>query len=116
MVPFGIRPSPSPIVIIIKRDQAVALGVDRISRPFGAAAGRATSTKRRGVGDMLDHFHRGDEVELALRALDRGNAVVDLEPHAYRMLPGDGNHLGRGVDPGDLRAQSRQRLGQQSNT
>ncbi len=36
-VPFGIAPIPSAIVMVIRRDQAVALGVDRISSPFGAS-------------------------------------------------------------------------------
>ena len=47
---------------------------------------------------MLDHFHRGDEVELPLGLLDRGDAIIDLEPHGGRMIAGDGDHLRRGVD------------------
>ena len=65
------------------------------------------------VGDMLDHLHRGDEVELALDRLHPDRAIVDRQPLPRRMSLRDLDQFRRGIDRGDLRAQPRQRLGQQ---
>ena len=47
----------------------------------------------RRVGDMLDHLHAGDEVELAFELLHVARAIIDLEPHRRRMLARDGDHF-----------------------
>ena len=69
-VPFGTLPRPSAIVIVSSFDQPVALGVDRISNPCGASRFDQRVHERGRVGDMLDDFHAGDEVELSLQPLD----------------------------------------------
>ena len=62
---------------------------------------------------MLDHLHRGDEVELAVQMLDRDAAIIDREPGPRGVRFGRLDQFGRGVDRGHRGAQSRERLRQQ---
>ena len=77
------------------------LGVERISRPPGARRATRLCDERLRVGDMLDHFHRGDEVKLAVERFDPDRAIVDGEPLRRGMGPRGGDQFGRGVDRGD---------------
>ena len=69
------------------------------------------------VVHVLDDLQRQHHVE-ALSGLDQlgdgGDAVVDLQPHLLGMDFRDRDVCRRGVDPGDLRAQPRERLAHQS--
>ena len=114
-VPLGIRPSPSASVIISSFDQPVALGVDRISSPPGASRSRE---RRRRTPPGRRHA-RSPPCEVTRSNWPSSSstvagAIVDLEPlpprHA-RARPRSAS--GAASIAGDLRAQPRQRLGQQ---
>ena len=113
-VPFGIAPNPSARVMVISFDQPVALGVDRISRPFGREPLRQRVQRKLRVGRMLDHLHGGDQVESAFDILDRSHPIVDLQPLPRRMVARGRNQLLRRIDRGDFRAQPGQRLREQA--
>src|SRR6185312_2290202 len=72
--------------------------------------------KGRRVGDMLNHLHAGYEVELALELVDLAGAIVDIDCTCPGMFPSDRDQLGGSVDAGDLRSQSRQRLGEKARS
>ncbi len=67
------------------------------------------------IGDMLDHFHRHDQIEpFAAQILDAAGAIIDRQPLPLGMKAGGRDILGRGVQAGHLRTQTRQRLRQQA--
>ena len=113
-----VRALRDPAEALAERDHQQLRPAGRVGgRQDQQAARREPRRQRlhesRGIGDMLDHLHRGDEVELAVELLTVAGAIIDRQPLRRGMVACDRDQLGRGVDPGDLRAQPRQRLGEQ---
>src|SRR5256885_1601881 len=63
---------------------------------------------------MLDNLHASDQIVLASELRELTGAIIDLQPLRSGVLARDRNQVGGGVQPGDLRPQSRQRLSQQT--
>ena len=101
--------------MVSSRDQAVAFGVDRISSPPGASRW-ASADERLRLGDMLDNFHCGDQVEWPFELLDRACAIVDGQTLPGRMLLRRFDQLGSGIDAGHCRAEPGQRLAEQAGS
>ena len=107
------------------RDQARSLGGgDHQQARFGGAVGGREDQQpvlrqafgqlvheRALVRDMLDHFETGDEIEPAeIERAQFARHVADGEPARFGMKRRRRDVLGRRIDAGDIRAQSRQRF------
>ena len=69
------------------------------------------------VGDVLDHFHGADQIELAPlgnQFLGGRHAVVDRETGGARVPAGRIDAFRRQVDAGDRGAETGERLAQQA--
>jgi hypothetical protein len=94
--------------------QAGRVGGGQEQQPAGREPVRERGEERRRLGDMLDHLHRGDQVEPAVERLDVAGAIIDVEAGYGRMLARDRDDFGGRIDRRHCRTQPRQRFGEQS--